>query len=331
MGGRTGHHRRGEGPDERVRADRGRHRDQARRRRLRRPNGTAFDHRITFGGNPVSCAAGLANLDILQRELLVRNAADMGGYLFGRLQDLYRYDIVGQVRGGLGLICAVEIAADRTTREPFPKKAGLARRAGRLMERHGLLGRAGNIGQAIDPDDLPGFGLYQWELPSDNPWWSRPLKLGEIGCAISHWMCWQQAPADAADPALILEDDAVLPDHCAARLQLHLSRLWTIDPRWDLLYLGRWALDDADRTVTQRPRAPWLQLLHLRLPAERAGAPQSARLRFRTRADPSRRAAPRPLPGPPARRHPVVVSQTARGVRPRAPSHYATAQGRSRK
>src|SRR5258708_32006856 len=43
--------------------------------------------------------AGLANLDILQRELLVRNAADMGGYLFGRLQDLYRYDIVGQVRG----------------------------------------------------------------------------------------------------------------------------------------------------------------------------------------------------------------------------------------
>jgi adenosylmethionine-8-amino-7-oxononanoate aminotransferase len=109
------------------------------------PDGTAFDHRVTFGGNPVSCAAGLANLDVLQRELLVRNAADMGGYLFGRLQDLYRYDIVGQVRGGLGLICAVEIVADRTTREPFPKKAGLARRAGRLMDRHGLLGRAGNV------------------------------------------------------------------------------------------------------------------------------------------------------------------------------------------
>ena len=109
------------------------------------PDGTPFDHRITFGGNPVSCAAGLANLDVLQRELLVRNAADMGGYLFGRLQDLYRYDIVGQVRGGLGLICAVEIVADRATREPFPKKARLAQRARLLMERHGLLGRAGNI------------------------------------------------------------------------------------------------------------------------------------------------------------------------------------------
>ena len=109
------------------------------------PAGTAFDHRITFGGNPVSCAAGLANLDILERELLVRNAADMGGYLFGRLQELYRYDIVGQVRGGLGLICAVEIVADRATREPFPKQARLAQRAGLLMERHGLLGRCGDI------------------------------------------------------------------------------------------------------------------------------------------------------------------------------------------
>jgi len=106
-------------------------------------------------------------------------------------------------------------------------------------------------GQAIDPDDLPGFELYPWELPSDNPWWRRPLKLGEIGCSISHWMCWQKAAADAADPALILEDDAVLPDHCAARLQSRLARLSTIDPHWDLLYLGRWARDDGDRAATE--------------------------------------------------------------------------------
>jgi len=109
------------------------------------PAGTAFNHRITFGGNPVSCAAGLANLSVLESEDLVRNAADMGDYLFGRLQELYRHEIVGQVRGGLGLISAVEIVADRTTREPFPKKAALAQRAGLLMERHGLLGRAGDI------------------------------------------------------------------------------------------------------------------------------------------------------------------------------------------
>jgi len=109
------------------------------------PASAAFNHRITFGGNPVSCAAGLANLDIIEREGLVRNAARMGHYLFYRLHDLYRYEVVGQVRGGLGLMCAVEIVANRATKEPFPKDAGLARKAGLLMERHGLMGRAGNI------------------------------------------------------------------------------------------------------------------------------------------------------------------------------------------
>jgi glycosyl transferase, family 25 len=60
----------------------------------------------------------------------------------------------------------------------------------------------------------------------------------------------QKAAADGADPALILEDDAVLPGHCSARLQHYLTRLWTADPRWDLLYLGRWARDDKDQPVT---------------------------------------------------------------------------------
>jgi glycosyl transferase family 25 len=106
-------------------------------------------------------------------------------------------------------------------------------------------------GETLDPDDLPGFELYPWQVPSDNPWWSRPLKLGEIGCAISHWKCWQQAAADGADPALILEDDAVLTGLCAARLPLRLQLLSAVDPGWDLLYLGRWALDGDDRPVTE--------------------------------------------------------------------------------
>jgi adenosylmethionine-8-amino-7-oxononanoate aminotransferase len=109
------------------------------------PAGSAFNHRITFGGNPVSCAAGLANLRILEGEDLVRNAAYMGGYLFDRLQELQRYEIVGQVRGGLGLIAAVEIVANRATKEPFPKEARLSHQATLLMERHGLLGRAGDV------------------------------------------------------------------------------------------------------------------------------------------------------------------------------------------
>jgi glycosyl transferase, family 25 len=104
-------------------------------------------------------------------------------------------------------------------------------------------------GQAINPDDLPGFGLHPWQLQSDNPWWSRPLKLGEIGCAVSHWMCWHKAAADGADPALILEDDVMLLEQPAARLASRLVQLSTIDPRWDLLYLGRWALGHEECVV----------------------------------------------------------------------------------
>jgi collagen beta-1,O-galactosyltransferase len=104
-------------------------------------------------------------------------------------------------------------------------------------------------GQSIDADDLPGFTLYRWAVASENPWWSRPLKLGEVGCAISHWMCWQRAAADAAGPALFLEDDVEVVDQCAERLRSTLARLAAVDPLWDLLYVGRWALDDEDQAV----------------------------------------------------------------------------------
>jgi adenosylmethionine-8-amino-7-oxononanoate aminotransferase len=107
--------------------------------------GAAFDHRITFGGNPVSCAAALANLRILDDEHLVRNAEVMGDYLFDRLRELQRYDIVGQVRGGLGLMGAVELVADRETKAPFPREAQLKQKATFLMERQGLLGRGGDV------------------------------------------------------------------------------------------------------------------------------------------------------------------------------------------
>jgi adenosylmethionine-8-amino-7-oxononanoate aminotransferase len=105
----------------------------------------AFNHRFTFGGNPAACAAGLATLDIIERERLVDNSRRMGEYLFDRAQELYRYPIVGQVRGGLGLMCAVELVRDRATRERFPAEAGLKRAAQALMDKHGLLGRGGDI------------------------------------------------------------------------------------------------------------------------------------------------------------------------------------------
>ena len=104
-----------------------------------------FRQAFTFGGNPVSCAAGLANLEIIEKEGLVENSARMGEYFFEQLQTLYEHRIVGNVRGGKGLLCAVELVKDRNTREQFPKETQLGKKLHPIMARHGLLGRAGDV------------------------------------------------------------------------------------------------------------------------------------------------------------------------------------------
>ena len=106
---------------------------------------SAFRHLITFGGNPASCAAGLANLDIMEGEGMVENSAAMGEYLFEQLQTLYEHPIVGDVRGGMGLLAAVEIVQDRDTKEKFPKEADITKKFNEAWNRQGLLGRAGDV------------------------------------------------------------------------------------------------------------------------------------------------------------------------------------------
>ena len=106
---------------------------------------STFRHLFTFGGNPPACAAGLANLKIMEEEGLVENSANMGEYMYEQLQTLYEHRIVGDVRGGKGLICAVEIVKDRDTRERFPKEAALEKKLTPIFSRRRLLGRAGDI------------------------------------------------------------------------------------------------------------------------------------------------------------------------------------------
>ena len=106
---------------------------------------TTFKHLITFGGNPASCAAGLANLDIMEGEGMVENSAEMGDYLYERLQTLYEHSIVGDVRGGMGLLAAVEIVKDRDTKEKFPKEAKLGDKLTALFNENHILGRGGDV------------------------------------------------------------------------------------------------------------------------------------------------------------------------------------------
>jgi 4-aminobutyrate aminotransferase len=77
-------------------------------------------HGSTFGGNPVSVAAALATLTLLEGGL-IDNSARIGERLIGRLRErLARHAVVGDVRG-LGLMIGVEIVADRQSRRPAPE------------------------------------------------------------------------------------------------------------------------------------------------------------------------------------------------------------------
>ncbi len=78
----------------------------------------------TFGGNPVSCAVGMAVLDVIEGEGLQARALDTGSYLVDGLRALQqRHEAIGDVRGE-GMYLGVDLVTDRDTREPATAFAG---------------------------------------------------------------------------------------------------------------------------------------------------------------------------------------------------------------
>lgn len=77
----------------------------------------AGSHASTFGGNPVSCQAAMATIDLLE-EGLMKNAADQGERLIAGLRNQQKsYECMGDVRG-MGLMVCVELVKDRETKKP---------------------------------------------------------------------------------------------------------------------------------------------------------------------------------------------------------------------
>ena len=91
------------------------------------PPARRWMHAYTYSGHPTCCAVALRNLKILHDERLVERAATLGAHLAARLEPLAAMEHVGHVRA-LGLIAAVEVVADKTTKAQFPPDAQLSQR-----------------------------------------------------------------------------------------------------------------------------------------------------------------------------------------------------------
>ena len=82
----------------------------------------AIGHGYTYSGHPVGAAAAIACLAETERLNVKDNAAARGTELFLGLKALHdEFDIIGDVRGGHGLMCALELVSDRSTKAPVDK------------------------------------------------------------------------------------------------------------------------------------------------------------------------------------------------------------------
>jgi putrescine---pyruvate transaminase len=80
--------------------------------------GRMFRNGVTYAGHAACCAAAMANLDILEREGLIPRGRELEGALLAALAPLVEHEAVAEVRGGVGLMAAVEVDADLRQRRP---------------------------------------------------------------------------------------------------------------------------------------------------------------------------------------------------------------------
>jgi adenosylmethionine-8-amino-7-oxononanoate aminotransferase len=98
------------------------------------PGAAPFRHGATYAGHPAVCAAALANLDIMEGEGLLKRADELEGEMHAALSTLADHPLVTEVRGGTGVLGALEIDAARLANDP-----GLPARVAAATRRHGAL------------------------------------------------------------------------------------------------------------------------------------------------------------------------------------------------
>jgi adenosylmethionine-8-amino-7-oxononanoate aminotransferase len=105
---------------------------------------SGLNHVISFGGHAAASAAALKNIEILEREKLVDNSAEMGAYMLEGFRELMKHPIVGDARG-LGMLAAVELVRDKKTREPFSPADQMPARVTAHMQELGVIARTAQV------------------------------------------------------------------------------------------------------------------------------------------------------------------------------------------
>jgi L-2,4-diaminobutyrate transaminase len=114
----------------------------------------AFGHGYTYSAHPIGAAVALANLDLIEQEGLIANAAARGRHLHSRLQDAFAdFPMTGEIRG-LGLVGAVEFLAKKDAPQAFDPNLKVGIRIAQKALENGVISRA-----------LPGFDALSFSPP----------------------------------------------------------------------------------------------------------------------------------------------------------------------
>jgi 4-aminobutyrate--pyruvate transaminase len=105
-----------------------------------------FGHGYTYTAHPVGAAIALKTLEIYKRDKIIEQAAELGKFFQARIAELGEHPLVGEARGR-GLIGAVELVADKSSKRAFLPTQMVGAKAAEFAQKHGLLIRA--MGDAI--------------------------------------------------------------------------------------------------------------------------------------------------------------------------------------
>ncbi len=113
--------------------------------------GGDFNHGYTYSGHPACAAAALANIELMQRERIVENAAEkIAPYFQQKLSELNDHPLVGQIRG-VGMLGAIQLCPEKPSNKPFAKSGTVASVCRDHAMNNGLVMRAVDDAMILSP------------------------------------------------------------------------------------------------------------------------------------------------------------------------------------